>query len=81
MFIGIGVNPNLCNCGYGNTILLLAYEISKELYPSKPLYLEVRTWNKRAIRCYEKSGFKIEGKSFEQTTSLGKAELYRMVKK
>ena len=47
VFIGIGVNPDLCNKHYGQRMLLITYEISKKLYPDKPLYLEVRTWNIR----------------------------------
>lgn len=54
VFIGIGVNPDLCNKHYGQRMLLITYEISKKLYPNKPLYLEVRTWNIRAVKCYQK---------------------------
>ena len=54
VFIGMGVNPDLCNKHYGQRMLLITYEISKKLYPDKPLYLEVRTWNIRAVKCYQK---------------------------
>ena len=57
VFIGIGVRPDLCGHGYGQQMMKLAQTISQTLYPGKPLYLEVRSWNKRAIRCYEKAGF------------------------
>lgn len=80
MFIGIGVNPQYCNQGYGRMILDTAYKISKELYPLKPLYLEVRTWNKRAINCYKKAGFVIE-KKLRKTTTIGEGEFYRMIRK
>ncbi len=46
----------------------------------KPLYLGVRTWNKRAINCYQSVGFVIDGDSFELTTLIGRGEFYRMVK-
>lgn len=81
VFMGIGVNPNLCGKGYGKHILLVACGIAQDLYPNKPLYLEVRTWNERAIRCYEFAGFKIDGEAFEQSISIGKGEFYRMIKK
>lgn len=80
VFIGIGVNPSHCGKHYGQHILKEAYIISKSLYPSKPLYLDVRTWNKRAINCYQKAGFEIDGEPFEQKTGSGLGTFYRMVK-
>lgn len=80
VFIGIGVNPALCGKHYGRQMLLTAYDISKELYPNKPLYLEVRTWNARAVKCYEKAGFHIDGQPYELTTGIGTGTFYRMVK-
>ena len=78
VFIGIGVRPDLCGQGYGQRIMKLVREISKTLYPGKPLYLEVRTWNRRAIRCYEKAGFVVEGEPFTQRTLIGEGEFIRM---
>ena len=48
-----------------------ACALSRRLFPGKPLYLEVRTWNTRAVRCYQKAGFRIDGEPIRQTTSLG----------
>lgn len=79
IFIGIGVTPDSCGQGYGKAMLDTAYKISKELYPEKPLYLEVRTWNKRAVNCYKSAGFVID-KTVEETTSIGPGEFYRMVR-
>lgn len=81
VFIGIGVNPNRCDKGYGQMILKEAYRLSKELYPGKPLYLEVRTWNKRAINCYLKAGFEMEGAPFQRDTGSGEGTFYKMIKK
>ena len=80
VFIGIGVKPEMCNKGYGQRILQETYEISKEFYPDKLICLEVRTWNKRAIRCYQKAGFKIVGEPFAQRTGSGVGIFYRMVR-
>ena len=80
VFIGIGVNPNICGKGYGQRILKAVAGITDRLYPSKREYLEVREWNKRAVRCYEKAGFKIEGEAFEQETSIGAGKFYRMTR-
>jgi len=80
VFIGIGVDPDLCGRRYGRRMLGQAYEISKERYPHKPLYLEVRTWNTRAVKCYEKAGFRIDGEPYDLTTGIGNGRFYRMVK-
>ncbi len=78
--VGIGVRPSLCGRGYGPRILLRAAELARELYPGKPLSLEVRTWNRRAVRCYEKAGFQIDGVPFKRSTPIGTGLFYRMVR-
>lgn len=79
VFFGIGINPSLCNRGYGQRISRSACELSRQLYPGKPIYLEVRTWNTRAVRCYEKAGFHIVGDPVIQTTPIGEGTFYRMI--
>ena len=81
MFFGIGVNPDCCGKGYGQQMTRMAWEISQTLFPGKPMYLEVRTWNQRAIRCYEKAGFRIVGEPIQQTTSIGEGAFYHMVRR
>lgn len=78
--IALGVHPDLCGRGYGRQMLKDACEIAKALYPEKSLYLEVRTWNRRAIRCYQKAGFAIEGEPYEMETLSGKSMFYRMTR-
>lgn len=80
VFIGIGVKPDCCGKHYGHRILEQTCRISKEKYPEKPLYLEVRTWNLRAVRCYQNAGFRIDGEPFQQNTGIGTGEFYRMVR-
>lgn len=79
IFFGIGVNPALCGRGYGQKITEMALELSNRLYPGKTIYLEVRAWNIRAVKCYEKAGFRIEGEPITQTTAIGEGVFYRMV--
>ncbi len=79
VFFGIGVRPGLCGRGWGQRITRCAIALSHRLYPGKPLYLEVRTWNLRAVRCYEKAGFRIDGAPFTRTTPIGEGVFYRMV--
>lgn len=80
VFFGIGVNPQDCGKGYGKEMIGKMYAVSKTLFPGKPLYLEVRTWNQRAIRCYESAGFQIDGAVIHQKTSAGEGTFYRMVR-
>ena len=78
VFFGIGVAPDCCSQGYGQEITKTARMLSHQLYPGKPVYLEVRTWNKRAVACYEKAGFRIVGDPIEQVTPIGKGLFYHM---
>ena len=79
IMIGIGVAPEYCGCGYGREMLETTCGLSETMFPGKPLYLEVRTWNARAVRCYEKAGFVIDGEPFTQRTGLGEGTFYRMM--
>ena len=79
VFFGIGVNPAYCDQGYGQKISKTACGLSRQLYPGKPVYLEVRTWNMRAVKCYEKAGFHITGEPIVQTTPIGEGTFYHMV--
>lgn len=75
---GIGVNPAFCGQGYGRAITEKACELAHELYPGKPVCLEVRTWNTRAVRCYEKAGFRIVGEPILKTTPIGEGLFFHM---
>lgn len=77
MFLGIGVNPKYCNQGIGKDIIKLALKKCKENFLNKPIILEVRTWNKRAINCYKSQGFEIIDTKY-QKTYLGFGEFYVM---
>lgn len=77
VFLGIGVNPQCLNQKYGQRILKSTLELSKEINGDKPVYLEVRTWNQRAVRAYERSGFMIVA-TINQKTKIGDGEFYRM---
>ena len=79
VFFGIGVNPAYCGMGYGREMTGKTIELSHELFPGKPIYLEVRTWNQRAVKCYEKAGFRIVGEPIVQTTNIGDGTFYHMI--
>lgn len=77
IFFGIGVKPEYCGIGIGKQIISMALDECKRRYPSKPIILEVRSWNKRAIRCYESQGFKVIDRK-HQETYLGTGEFFIM---
>lgn len=77
IFFGIGVNPRYCNQGIGKIITKLGLNKCKIKFPNKPVILEVRTWNNRAINCYKSQGFEIIEKK-HQETYIGKGEFYVM---
>ncbi|MDU2686218.1 GNAT family N-acetyltransferase [Paeniclostridium sordellii] len=59
VFLGIGVKPKYCGVGIGKQIIKMALDECRKRYKNKPIILEVRSWNKRAINCYESQGFKV----------------------
>ena len=78
VFLGIGVNPAFCDRGHGQKICKAACELSRRSYPGKQIYIEVRTWNIRAVRCYEKAGFRTVGEPVRKNTPAGEGLFYRM---
>lgn len=65
--LGLGLKPEYCGKGYGSKLmkLILRYLSSKkERYC---IHLEVREFNKRAIKCYEKAGFVQKDKYIKET--------------
>lgn len=58
IFLGIGLAPEFCNKGLGKEILKHSIEEIKIRYSEGKIALQVRSWNIRAIKCYEKVGFK-----------------------
>lgn len=62
IIIGLGIKPSLCGQGLGHNIVELIKKNTTGI-----LRLEVREFNKRAIKCYESCGFKIIDKYFKKT--------------
>lgn len=56
--LGIVIDPNLVSKGYGSLILRDFLDIYFNLKKYSRLDLEVNSWNTRAIKLYEKFGFK-----------------------
>jgi len=57
MLIGIGLSPKHCGKRLGQESINLLIEESQRRYPNHDVYLRVRKFNQRAIKCYRKCGF------------------------
>ncbi len=57
--LGIVFDPNYVNQGYGTEAITTFLDYYFKEMKMRKLFLEVAQFNKRALRCYEKSGFKI----------------------
>ena len=65
---GIGIfigNKNYWNKGYGTEALILLIDYGFKALNLHNIFLNVYSFNERAIRCYEKVGFKIIGRKRE----------------
>lgn len=74
--LGLGLRPDLCGLGLGPSIVRsMAAEAMKRM-PGNEIDLEVLIWNERAIRAYEKAGFRITDTYFRPSLTGGDPELF-----
>lgn len=59
LYFGVGLKPEYCGKGYSKIFLCDSIKEINNRYPGYQLFLEVRCWNKRAIKAYEAQGFKV----------------------
>lgn len=57
VFIGIALSPDYCGKGLGKAYLKQGIETAKSRHPGNDIWVQVRSWNIRAIKCYESCGF------------------------
>ena len=76
--LGVGMKPEFCGRHQGKMFMELALAKIKELHFGLPILLSVRTFNQRAITCYQQVGFKIQEKYIENSHHAS-GEMYRMI--
>ncbi len=77
VMIGVGLKPTLCGQGLGQKVMSLLISECKKRYGNKTIRLIVRSFNKRAIKCYERAGFKAVNIEKKQT-KIGELEFITM---
>lgn len=75
--LGVGMKPEYCGQHNGRMLMELALAKIETLHYGKPVQLQVRTFNSRAIRCYENVGFKIL-EEFQESDNYAAGPMYRM---
>jgi len=75
--IGLGIKPDLCGQGLGFDFLINGLEFARSKLSVKGFRLTVATFNQRAIKVYERIGFK-RVNSFERISEIGKIEFWVM---
>lgn len=75
--IGLGLRPELTGNGNGLKFLKIGLEFAKSKYTPEKITLSVATFNQRAIKVYEKMGFK-ESDAFMQDTNGSSIEFIKM---
>lgn len=79
--LGIVFDPNRLNEGYGTDGLYNFLEVYFNILKMKKLILKVAKFNMRALRCYEKCGFKISREALDEfeEQNLGLMTMKKMV--
>ena len=77
--IGLGLRPDRTGKGLGQAFVEAGLEFAKEKFSPTMFSLSVVTFNQRAIRIYERVGFKAD-KVFISETNGGRYEFLRMVR-
>ncbi len=67
LLVSLGLKPECCGKGLGKAVLALIVAEAKRAAPDRRLELEVRSFNRRAIVCYERFGFSVINTYFKET--------------
>lgn len=77
VMLGLGFAPQLCGKGHGAEFMELILKEFHSRCPGQTLELEVREFNRRAVRCYERAGF-VTVETYYKETALGNGSFFKM---
>jgi RimJ/RimL family protein N-acetyltransferase len=76
--VGLGLRPDLTGRGLGESFLLAQLEYARERWRPERFRLFVTVWNQRAIRLYERLGFREVGRELRTFKLAGQHEFVQM---
>jgi RimJ/RimL family protein N-acetyltransferase len=76
--IGLGIKPNLCGQGLGLDFFSNGLDFARNKLSAKGFRLTVASFNERAIKVYEKLGFR-KVNSFKRVSENGEIEFWVMI--
>jgi RimJ/RimL family protein N-acetyltransferase len=76
--IGLGLRPDLTGRGLGEEYVRAELDYARRLWAPSLFRLYVTTWNRRAIRLYERLGFRETGRETRSFELVGEHEFLQM---
>ena len=77
--LGLGLRPDLTGQGFGVAFLRAGLDFARRHFAPRRFVLAVAAFNRRAIRVYEREGFRISC-TFVQATNGGEYEFVEMIR-
>jgi len=75
---GLGLRPDLTGHGHGLEFVRAGLEFGRERFRPERIVLAVAAFNERAIRVYERAGFKVTGRHVRTLPEFGDVEFVDM---
>ena len=76
--IGLGLRPDLTGRGLGREFFDAGIDFLRSRHPGRPVVLNVAAFNERAIRVYERAGFRQTGRHVRTFDRWGEVEFVEM---
>ena len=76
--IGLGLRPDLTGRSLGGEFFTAGLEFVRSRHPGRPVVLNVAAFNERAIKIYERGGFRETGRHIRRFARWGEVEFVEM---